>query len=131
MHEFAERLQIGSIRKRVKELCVFVGGLLVGLPQDANGDYKDIPFCPREHSVFLEFKEAREVVFERFQLEDTLSVRNMTCIDADQKIRTFQSPEEILFAFYQARSTMYAGHVQQQRWVDRLDQLSSALDTHH
>ena len=51
MHEFAQRLQIGSIRKRVNELCVFVAGLLVGLPQDADGDYKDIPFCPREHSV--------------------------------------------------------------------------------
>ena len=62
MHEFAQRLQIGSIQKRVNELCVFVAGLLVGLPKDADGDYKDIPFCPREHSVFLEFKAARDVV---------------------------------------------------------------------
>ena len=67
-----------------------------------------------------------EDLFKKFNLQETINVTNMTCFDANQKIRTFQSPEEILLEFYYARLDMYTAR--KALILDRLKKEYTLLD---
>ena len=49
-----------------------------------------------------------QALFKKFNLQSTLNVTNMTCFDQNAKIRTFASPEEILFEFFNFRLNVYS-----------------------
>ena len=74
----------------------------VGFIEDINENHTDTTV---DFEITLSEEAAKnlqdgDALFKMFKLESSISVTNMTCFDRHRKIRTFKSPEEILFDFF-------------------------------
>ena len=100
----------------------------VGFIEDINENHTDTTV---DFEITLSEEAAKslqdgDALFKKFKLESSMSVTNMTCFDKHRKIRTFKSPEEILFEFFEFRMDYY---VQRKEIImKRLEKEFSILD---
>jgi DNA topoisomerase-2 len=100
----------------------------VGFIEDINENHTDTTV---DFEITLSEEAAKnlqdgDALFKMFKLESSISVTNMTCFDRHRKIRTFKSPEEILFDFFEFRMDYY---VQRKEIImERLEKEFSILD---
>ena len=121
-------LPVGTWIENYKNFLNDEKNFAVGFIEDINENHTDTTV---DFEITLSEEAAKALqsgddLFKKFKLETSISVTNMTCFDRNRKIRTFSSPEEILFDFFQYRMESY---VERKKIImERLEKEFSILD---